>query len=232
LSSNVADKTHEWNGRITRAEGSFDTRTRQLFVISQVRNPYGRTDDEKPPLKVGSFVKAKIRGAILENVFVVPRRLLRENSFLLTVDENDTLRRKTVDIVWQNDSSIIVDGGLEPGDRICLTDVPFALEALPVEATELDKLPFEVEKVDVEAVVARRAAAAPLGGAGGFLGQMMAAIPADKPIPADLKAKLEAASSDRSKMRPAMQELRAWAEKEGIELQVGGGGGGGRGGRG
>ena len=232
LSSNVADKTHEWNGRITRAEGSFDTRTRQLFVISQVRNHYGRTDDEKPPLKVGSFVKAKIRGAILENVFVVPRRLLRENSFLLTVDENDTLRRKTVDIVWQNDSSIIVDGGLEPGDRICLTDVPFALEALPVEATELDKLPFEVEKVDVEAVVARRAAAAPLGGAGGFLGQMMAAIPADKPIPADLKAKLEAASSDRSKMRPAMQELRAWAEKEGIELQVGGGGGGGRGGRG
>lgn len=232
LSSNVADKTHEWMGRITTAEGSFDTRTRQLFVIAQVRDPYGKTEDGKPPLKVGSFVKAKIRGAVLENVFVVPRRLLRENSFLLTVDDNDTLRRKTVDIVWQNDSSIIVNGGLEPGDRICLTDVPFALEALPVEATELDKLPFEVEKVDVEAVVARRAAAAPQGGAGGFLGQLMSAIPADKPIPADLKAKLEAASSDRSKMRPAMQELRAWAEKEGIELQGGGGGGGGRGGRG
>ena len=226
LTSNVADKTHEWQGRITRAEGSFDVRTRQLFIIAQVRNPYGRTDDDKPPLKVGTFVKAKIRGAVLENVFVVPRRLLRENSFLLTVDENDTLRRKTVDIVWQNDSSIIVKGGLEPGDRICLTDVPFALEALPVAVTELDKLPFEVEKVDVEAVVARRAAAAPAGGGGeGFLGQIMAAIPADKPLPAELKAKLEAISKsgDRSKMRPLMTELRAWAEKEGIELPAGGG---------
>jgi multidrug efflux system membrane fusion protein len=227
LSSNVADKTHEWEGRITRAEGSFDVRTRQLFIIAQVRNPYGRTQNERPPLKVGSFVKAKIRGAVLENVFVVPRRLLRENSFLLTVDENDTLRRKTVNIVWQNDSSIIVDGGLEPGDRICLTDVPFALEALPVAVTELDKLPFEVEKVDVEAVVARRAAAAPAGGGGGgFLGQIMAAIPADKPLPAELKAKLEAISKsgDRSKMRPLMTELRTWAEKEGIELPAGGGG--------
>jgi hypothetical protein len=180
---------------------------------------------------VGSFVKAKIRGKELQNVFVVPRRLLRENSFLLTVDEEDKLRRKTVDIVWQNDSSIIVNGGLEPGDRICLTDVPFALEALPVAVTELDELPFKVEKVDVQEVVARRAAAAPTGGGGGpggFLGQIIAAIPADKPIPADLKAKLDAvmASGDRSQLRPLMQELRIWAEGQGIELPAGGGGGG------
>lgn len=227
LSSNVAEKTHEWVGRITHAEGSFDTRTRQLFIIAQIRNPYGRTEDDKPPLKVGSFVKAKIRGAVLENVFVVPRRLLRENSFLLTVDENDTLRRKTVNIVWQNDTSIIVDRGLEPGDRICLTDVPFALEALPVAVTELDKLPFEVEKVDVQEIVARQAAAAPAGGGGGgFFGQLLSAIPADKPLPAALKAKIDAvtASGDRSQMRPLMGELRAWAEKEGVELPAGGGG--------
>ena len=35
------------------------------------------------------------------------------------------------------------------------------------------------------------------------------------------------ASGDRSQMRPLMQELRGWAEKEGIELPAGGGGGGG-----
>ena len=215
-------------GRITRAEGSFDTRTRQLFIIAQVRNPYGRTADDRPPLKVGSFVRAKIRGAVLENVFVVPRRLLRENAFLLTVDDQNLLRRKTVDIVWQNDRSIVVKAGLEPGDRVCLTDVPFALEALPVEPTELDELPFEVEKVDVEEIVARRAAAPPSGGGGGgFLGQIIAAIPADKPLPAELKAKVDAvtASGDRSQMRPLMQELRAWAEGQGIELPAGGGGG-------
>ncbi len=235
VSSTVADKTHEWSGRIVRAEGSFDTRTRQLFVIAQIRNPYGRTEGGRPPLKMGSFVKAKIRGSVLEDVYVVPRRLLRENSFLLTVDENNTLRRKPVNIVWQNDNSIVVDKGLAAGDKIVLTDVPFALEALPVEATVLDKLPFEVEKVDVEAIVARRAAAAPAGGgaggAGGFLGQIMASIPADKPLPADLKAKVDSvmASGDRAQMRPIMQELRTWAEENGVELPAGGGRGGPRG---
>jgi RND family efflux transporter MFP subunit len=229
ISSTVAEKTHEWVGRITRAEGSFDTRTRQLFVIAQVRNPYARTAEDRPPLKVGSFVKAKIRGVVLENVFVVPRRLLRENTFLLTVDSENLLRRKTVNVVWQNDHSIIVDSGLDHGDRICLTDVPFALEALPVVATALDKLPFVIEKVDVQEVVARRAAAAPAAGAGGggFLTQIIEAIPAGKSMPAELKAKVDAvtASGDRTQMRPLIQELRAWAEKEGIKLPEGGGGG-------
>lgn len=231
LSSTVADKTHEWLGRIVRAEGSFDTRTRQLFVIAQVRNPYGRSENNRPPLKMGSFVKAKIRGATLEGVYVVPRRLLRENSFVLTVDDQHLLRRKIVNVVWQNDRSIVVDKGLEHGDKIVLTDVPFALEALPVEATELDKLPFEVEKVDVQEIVARRAAAAPAGGGGGFLGQVMAAIPADKPLPADLKAKVDSVmvSGDRTQMRPIMQELRTWAENNGVQLPEGGGRGGPRG---
>ncbi|MCZ6673750.1 MAG: efflux RND transporter periplasmic adaptor subunit [Verrucomicrobia bacterium] len=227
LSSTVAGKTHEWRGRIVRAEGSFDIRTRQLFVIAQVRNPYGRTADDRPPLKMGSFVKAKISGSTLDNVFVVPRRLLRENTFLLTVDDENLLRRKIVHIVWQNDNSIIVDEGLAIGDRICLTDVPFALEALPVSATELEKLPFEVEKVDVQEIVARRAAAPPSGGGpAGFLAQMMTAIPDDKPIPGELKTKLDAAiaSGDRNQIRPLMQEVRDWAETQGIELPAGRGG--------
>lgn len=236
LSSTVAGKTHEWKGRIVQAEGSFDVRTRQLFVIAQVPNPYGFIEDGRPPLKVGSFVQAVIKGSLLKNVFVVPRRLLRENSYVLTVDDENRLRRKTVELVWQNDNAIVVEEGLSHGDRICLTDVPYALESLPVEPTEVEHLPFEVQKVDVQEVIARRPApTAGGGGAGGFLSQMLSAIPADKPIPADLKAKVDSiiASGDRTQMRPVMQELRAWAESQGIELPAPGGrpggGGGGRG---
>ena len=234
LTSNAAGNTHQWRGRIVRAEGSFDVRTRQLFVIAQIRNPYGRTADDRPPLKVGTFVQATILGSVLENVFVVPRRLLRENSFVLAVDGDNRLRRKPVNIVWQNDDSIVVDQGLEPGDRICLTDVPFALEALQVSATELEELPFEVEKVDLEEVIARRAQR-PAGGGGpggggpggggpgGFLNQILASIPEDNPLPDELKMKVDAAvaSGDRNRIRPLMQEVRAWAESQGIELPAG-----------
>jgi len=234
LTSSVGATTHQWRGRITRSEGSFDVRTRQLFVIAQVRNPYGRSETGQPPLKVGTFVQAKIRGAVLENIFVVPRRLLRENSFVLVADEQDLLRRKTLNIVWQDDNAIVADKGLTAGDRVVLTDVPFALEALPVEATEVDKLPFEVEKVDVQEIIARRPAPPSGGGGGGFLGQFLAAIPADKPLPDELKAKADAvmASGDRSQIRPLMQEIRAWAEANGVEMPAGRGGPGGGGGGG
>ena len=228
LTSQVADLTHEWRARIVRSEGTLDVRTRQLFVIAQVKDPYGFTEDGRPPLKVGTFVQAKIRGAVLQDVFVVPRRLLRENSFLLTVDSENLLRRKTVNIIWQNDRSIVVNEGLVASDRLCLTDVPFALEALPVEPTELDDLPFEVEKVDVQEIISLRPPPARSGG-GGFLGQMLSSIPADKTLPPDLKAKLDSITSggDRSQIRTVMQELSAWANSQGIELSSGGDRGGG-----
>ncbi|MBT5168007.1 MAG: efflux RND transporter periplasmic adaptor subunit, partial [Opitutales bacterium] len=75
LSSKVGGKTHQWRGRIVRPEGSVDTKTRQLFVIAQIRNPYGLTEEGRPPLKVGSFVEAEIVGKTLEDVYVVPRKL-------------------------------------------------------------------------------------------------------------------------------------------------------------
>ena len=85
--------------------------------------------------------------------------------------------------------------------------------------------------MDVQEIIARRPAPRPAGGGGGggFLGQFLAAIPVDKPLPADLKAKADAvmASGDRSQMRPLMQEIRAWAEKNGVEMPAGRGGPGG-----
>ena len=57
-----------------------------------------------------------------------------------------------------------------------------------------------------------------------FLTQMAASIPDDKLLPGKLKSKLDAAiaSGDRNQIRPLMQEVRAWAETQGIELLAGG----------
>jgi len=233
LSSKVGNKTHEWRGRIVRAEGSVDIRTRQLFVVAQIRNPYGRTEEGRPPLKVGSFVEAKIEGKTLEGVYVIPRVLLRENEYVLLVDKQNYLERKSVDIAWETDDVIVVSGGLEPGDKLCLTDVPFALEGWPVDVT--DEAGMEIAAVvEEDAPVRSRPPRAPAGGGiGERIDGMIAA--AGEGLPEDLKSKLIAIkeSGDFSKMRPVVGELREWAEANGVELPAGGGGpGGGRGGRG
>ena len=234
LSLEVAGETYRWGGRVSRAEGAVDTRSRQLFVVAQIMNPYGRTANERPPLKIGSFVEAEIIGKTVDDVFVIPRSLLRENSYVLLVDKSDgrdILRRRPVSIAWETDDVAVISEGLEDGDLLCLTQVPLALEEYPVRSV--------LESTAIAA--ADEAAAAPerrgppptaggggggAGGAGGAAGALLAAIPADKPLPAELKAKLDEAmaaaeSGDRSKMRPVMAEIREWAEANGVELPAG-----------
>ena len=230
LNLDVAGETYRWRARIVRAEGAVDERSRQLFVVAQINNPYGRTNIERPPLKIGSFVQAEIMGRVLEDVFVIPRSLLRENSYVLLVhsdEKGQVLRRRPVTVAWETDEVAVISKGLTAGEMLCLTQVPLALENYPVSA-----VPEKEDSAADEAVPVQRrgpprtAASAGAGGAGGFVEALMAAIPADQPLPPELKAKLDdamaaAAAGDRSKMRPVMAELREWAEANDIELPAG-----------
>lgn len=240
LKSTVGGTTHEWRGRIVRAEGSVDTKTRQLFVVAQIRNPYGFTEEGRPPLKVGSFVQAEIAGKTLSDVYVMPRVLLRENEYVLLVDKENYLARKSVSVAWETDDVIVVNEGLVAGDKLCLTEVPFALEGWPVNVT--DESGIEIAAVVEEDAPARaRPPRAPAGGGGGSLGDRVDGLIAlgGGKLPEELKGKLLALkdSGDFSQMRPVFGEYREWAEANGIEMPEGGGGpgggpGGGRGGRG
>lgn len=235
LTSKVGEEVHEYRGRIVRAEGSVDTRSRQIFVVAQIRNPYGRTVEGRPPLKVGSFVQANIIGKTLEDVYVVPRVLLRENAYLLMIASDNYLERKEVGIVWETDDVIVVNKGLEDGDKLCLTEVPFALEGWPVNVT--DESGVKVEAVADESAPARTRPPRPSGGGG--IGERIDAIftavqNSGKSMPDDIAQQLNGLkeSGDFSQMRSVMGTLREWAEANGVELPARGGPGGGGGGRG
>ncbi len=235
LSSTIGTETYEWRGRITHTEGLVDSRSRQLFVVAQVRNPYGESADGRPPLKVGSFVQAKIEGKTLEDVYVIPRVLLRENEFVLLVDSENYLSRRSVELAWETDEVIVVQSGLNAGDKLCLTEVPYALEGWPVNVTDESGVQIAAEEPEEGETVARaRPPRAPSGG-GGAAARIDPIIEAagDK-LPPELLAKLNAIkeSGDFTQMRPVMTELREWAEANGVELPAGGRGGPGGGGRG
>lgn len=232
ISLDVAGETYRWRGQVVRAEGAVDIRSRQLFVVAQIRNPYGRTANDRPPLKIGSFIEAELTGKVVEDVFVVPRSLLRENAYVLLVDRSDgrdVLRRRNVTIVWETDEVAVVTGGLKEGEFLCLTQVPLALEAYPVSAILESEVPKPTESGDGAEPVRRGPPSAAGGGGapgGNPAAALLAAIPTDKPLPPALKSKLDEAMAaaekgDRSKMRPVMAEIREWAAANGIELPAG-----------
>lgn len=213
LRSQVSATQHSWTGRIVRSEGAVDERTRQLFVVAQIEDPYGSSVAGRPPLKVGTFVQAEIEGVTLENVFVVPRILYRENSYVLVVDGEDYLERRAVGVVWENDENIIVGSGLRAGDLLCLTDVPYALEGLQVAKTLESAEGLSVAAVEEELPERRRAPRPDAGPS--YPDQVMEVLGAK--LPADLKDELLAAktSMDPRQIRPVMGKVAAWAEANG-----------------
>lgn len=128
LTAKVGGRSIAWDGTIVRAEGAIDTRSRQQYVIAQVDNPYARRGPNQPPLKVGMFVQAKITGTELNGVYVIPRSALRPNDEILTVDKDNRLQRKQVEIDWRDEDNVVVSKGVHPGMVLCLTSLPFAAE--------------------------------------------------------------------------------------------------------
>ncbi len=132
LVSGFGGKENHWRGRIVRTEGAIDVRSRQLFVVAQVDDPYGRGATGKPPLKVGMYVEANVEGEMLEGVIVVPRSAVRNGNEVLLIDGENKLRRRTLSILWSDRDNVIIRDGLEEGEVLCLTPVAFATDGAPV----------------------------------------------------------------------------------------------------
>jgi len=132
FTSSFGEDLVNWEGRIVRVEGAIDTRSRQIFVIGQVDDPYGPGHAE--PLKVGLFVNAAIQGSVLENVYILSRTAYREASYILTLDEDYRIRRTPVKPLWMDKDVIVFrDSSIPAGTLVTTTPIPLAIDGLKVQ---------------------------------------------------------------------------------------------------
>jgi len=137
LSGQLGGNTHTWTGRIVRTESELDTRTRMIIAVAEVVNPYERRDDEnRPPLLAGLFVNAEIMGHTLTNVYEIPRDAVRGSDRLLIVDDESRLEFRTVDIARAERGRVVIEKGLNPGDRICLSPLEAPVDGMQVRLGE------------------------------------------------------------------------------------------------
>ena len=137
LVSNIGGKDYHWTGKLTRTEGVLDTRTRVLFSVVQVEDPYNLYSDDnswnEDPLRIGTYVNASIRGRLLEDVIVLPRHTLQANSVIWTADTEGRLRPRSVEVLTINGDDVYISSGLENGDQIILTRLENPLNGAPVQ---------------------------------------------------------------------------------------------------
>ncbi|MEZ5363055.1 MAG: efflux RND transporter periplasmic adaptor subunit [Bryobacterales bacterium] len=132
LESEFAGETHQWRGRIVRTEGEIDPRTRMIHAIAQVEDPYARKgSSRRPPLAVGMFVKAEIYGNSVKAV-AIPRTAIRGENTVLVVNDQGRIEFRQLDIFRQERDRVLARGGVQDGERICVSTLEAAVDGMPV----------------------------------------------------------------------------------------------------
>ena len=122
-----------WEARIVRTEGTLDESSRELFAIARIDDPFG-VQSGKRPLLIGQPVRATIEGTELKNVFVLPRHALRGVNRIYLVDKlHPTIIRTTIEPLWSDEEILVVRDGLEAGQWLSVTRLPYAPDGAPVE---------------------------------------------------------------------------------------------------
>jgi len=104
LSSTIGGKTVTWEGRIVRTEGVIDQKNRVHYAVARITDPYClNCTAERPPLAIGSFVRASIQGTLMRDVIAVPLQAIRGMDQLLLLDAEDRLRIRQVQVLRTDD---------------------------------------------------------------------------------------------------------------------------------
>lgn len=134
LVSNMGGREYRWHGLLTRTEGVLDIRTRVMYSVVQVKDPYGLYGTEREqPLRIGTYVNAAIAGAMLRNVVVLPRHTLQAGDLVWVADQENRLRSREVVVVTMNGDDAYIGSGLLPGDRVIVTRMENPLNGMAVQ---------------------------------------------------------------------------------------------------
>jgi RND family efflux transporter MFP subunit len=145
LSARYAGGEHEWKGRIVRTEGVVDPRSRMVYAVARVKDPYSVGDGSRPPLATGLFVSASVEGREIDGVGVVPRSALYGGNRIAVVDAEEKLSFRSVKVVRADGDDVVVRG-LRDGERVCLSTLDFASDGTKVRVA--DELSPRVALVD------------------------------------------------------------------------------------
>ncbi|VUD41634.1 Efflux pump periplasmic linker BepF [Thalassocella blandensis] len=132
LSTVYGGKHYQWTGKIVRTEGSLDVKSRVIYAVAEVKDPYLTENTARPPLAVGMYVSAEIAGKELADVVSLPREVLRKKNQVTLVDADNALQFRQVDVLQNNGSEILVRG-LDAGERVLVTRLPFMNAGMKVD---------------------------------------------------------------------------------------------------
>lgn len=131
-------------GHVERIEATLDSQNQLVYCVGHIENafpaPSQHPDSEnvtapKKSFQRNQFVLAEIEAGIVQNAFTLPDTALRNDRFVYLIREDNRLTRREVRIAYRTRDSVIIDLGIDDGDKIVVSPIPYFVEDMPVEPT-------------------------------------------------------------------------------------------------
>ncbi|MBX9747863.1 MAG: efflux RND transporter periplasmic adaptor subunit, partial [Hyphomonadaceae bacterium] len=123
-----------WEGRLVRTEASVDSRTRLVYAVVEVRDPFGAS--QPAPLAPGMFVQVRLEGSATETLVAAPRSALKRNEFVYVVTPQNTIEIRQVRAAQTTADEVLFREGLADGERVVvsvLTSPVPGMEVTPID---------------------------------------------------------------------------------------------------
>jgi RND family efflux transporter MFP subunit len=138
----VHQSGYERTGEVIELLGDLETEGRMARILVAVMDPLGLKDSRETtrPLLIGEYVRVEVEGSQLTQVFRIPRIALREDDTVWLVGEDSTLDIRPVTTIWRDTQTVFLDQGLNPGDRVIVSDLAAPVEGMKVQVESADKV--------------------------------------------------------------------------------------------
>ena len=130
----------QWTGRVERLLGDVTENGRMAQVLVLVPDPLGMEPgaETRRPLLLGEYVRVDILGPTLPQVIALPRSSMREGDRVWVQNAHDQLEIRQVEVVLSRQDSVLIQSGLEDGERVVISALPAALPGMLLQAVGAD----------------------------------------------------------------------------------------------
>ncbi|PCJ16968.1 MAG: hypothetical protein COB02_14980 [Candidatus Cloacimonadota bacterium] len=127
----ASNENYHWSGKVTRIKESIDLSSRTIGLVVEVKNPYDKKKlFQQPPLLHGMFVKVELSSKTKKEGYLIPS-LSIHNKNVFVVDKNNQLRRKAIEVIFEQKDWAFVRGFHKAEDLI-ISDIQPALDGMKI----------------------------------------------------------------------------------------------------
>lgn len=138
---------HSVDGTVIRLMGDLASEGRMARILIEVKDPLRHPSgpSNQPPLLIGEYVRVEVEGRQLDEVFVIPRAALRDDSTVWLMNDDLSLSIRKVTPVWRNDQTVVIQNDLTTGQQLIVSDLPAPVEGMAVRNRDSQGLPAASE---------------------------------------------------------------------------------------